>query len=85
MLGLHAEAADKGAILGVFVAEQLDRHRPVEHLVDRLPNLTHAASRQPSAQPVAAGQLAVGGVWSMGPISRRTSNLTTLVQHHQPA
>jgi hypothetical protein len=50
-----------------------------------LPNLTHAASRQPSAQPVAAGQLAVGGVWSMGPISRRTSNLTTLVQHHQPA
>jgi hypothetical protein len=58
--GLGPQAPDEAGVLGVFVAEQLDRHRPAQDLVDRLPDLTHATGRQPPAQPVAAGEIAVG-------------------------
>jgi hypothetical protein len=59
--GLGPQAPDEAGVLGVFVAEQLDRDRPTQDLIDRLPDLAHPAGRQPPAQPVAAGQLAVGG------------------------
>jgi hypothetical protein len=52
--GLGPKAPDEAGILGVFVAEQLDRHQPTQHLIDRLPDLAHPAGRQPPAHPVAA-------------------------------
>ena len=52
--GLGPQAPDEAGILGVLVAEQLDRHRPTQDLIDRLPDLTHPAGGQPPAQPVAA-------------------------------
>ena len=58
--GLGPQAPDKAGIVGVVVAQQLDRHWAVQDLIDRLPDLAHAAGGQPPAQPVAAGQLAVG-------------------------
>jgi hypothetical protein len=61
VVGLAAQAAEEAAVLGVLVAQQLDRHRPVKDLVDRLPDLPHPATCQRPAQPVAAGQRAVGG------------------------
>jgi hypothetical protein len=58
--GLRTQAADEAMIPGVVVG-QLDRHWAVKDLVDCLPDLAHAAGRQPLAELVAAGQLAVGG------------------------
>jgi hypothetical protein len=59
--GLGPQAPDEAGIVSVFVAEQFDRHWAVQDLVDRLPDLAHAAGGQPPAQPVATGQMAVGG------------------------
>ena len=61
MAGLGPQTPDEAGVVGVFVPQQLDRHWAVQDLVDRLPDLAHAAGGQPPAQPVAAGQLAVGG------------------------
>jgi hypothetical protein len=61
MPGLRTEPVDEGGILGVLVVQQLHRQRAGVPLVDRLPDLTHATLGQPPAQPVAAGEAAVGG------------------------
>ncbi len=41
--GLGPQAPDEAGVVGAFVAEQFDRHWAVQDLVDRLPDLAHAA------------------------------------------
>ena len=55
---LAAEAGDEGLVLGQVLGQQLDRHRPLEHLVGGQEDGGHAAGAEAALEPVAAGDLA---------------------------
>jgi len=52
VLGLLAEAGQRGGVLGELRAQQLDRYRPLEQQVRRQPDLADAPRRYPLIQPV---------------------------------
>src|SRR5260370_34229040 len=53
---LRAEPGGERLVTDVGVPEELDCHRPAEHLVGAAPDLAHTARRDPLVQPVPAAE-----------------------------